>query len=119
MIEADVSCPVSVEQLGELYRAPRGAIAYMLAGTSEDLRARLAVFCYGRRHFRELAFAVADTVTETRLVQLAGTLGRVLVQQSSAGIINFDRDPSGRSRGAGESGGGLSDRWRERSHAGM
>ena len=99
MIEADASCPVPVEQLGELYRAPPGAVAYMLVGTSEDLRARLAVFCYGRRHFRDLAFAVTETVTETRLAQLAGTLGRVLVQQSRAGIVNFDREPTGRSRG--------------------
>ncbi len=98
MIEADASCPVPIDQLGELYRAPRGSVAYMLAGTSEDLRARLAVFCYGRRHFRDLAFAIAETVTEIRLAHLAGNLGQVLIQQSRAGIMNFDRDPIGYGR---------------------
>jgi hypothetical protein len=93
--EADASCPVTLTFLGELYRADPAAVATMLTAFSEDHRARLAIFCYGRAHLRNLALKIAETCDAKRLGEIAGTLGQVLAAQCRAKVRgSFGLDPS-------------------------
>lgn len=48
MTEPGGECPVSLDLLGKVYRAEPASVADMLRDVSQDRRARLALFCYGR-----------------------------------------------------------------------
>lgn len=82
--EADATCPVSLDLLGQLYKADEHGRSEILVALSEAQRARLALFCYNRAHFRELAVAIAATCDPEMLVALAGTVGEVLSVQCRA-----------------------------------
>lgn len=90
--EADPACPVSLDTLGQLYRADPAAVAGMVSYLPEDRRARLAMFCYARAHFRELGLTIAASCNETRLAELAGVLGQVLAAQCRAKVRTFGSD---------------------------
>ena len=79
--------------LGRLYHADAVSIRKMVGDMPQDQRARLAFFCYGKAHMRDLGLTIAETVDETRLAQLAGTLGEVLVAQCRAKARSFGTDP--------------------------
>ncbi len=85
--EADAACPVSLDVLGQLYRSDVHARSEMLLAVPEGQRARLALFCYNRAHFRELAVAIAATCDPEALVALAGTVGEVLSVQCRAAQV--------------------------------
>lgn len=61
---------------------------------SETQRARLALFCYSRAHFRELAVAIAATCDPEMLVALAGTAGEVLSVQCRAAQVKKSAPPA-------------------------
>lgn len=82
--EAEISCPVSPDVLGELYRAGPKAAGHLLQDVPEADLIQLALFCYGRTHLRDLGLTVAATCDPVRLTRAAGTLGEVLVAQSLA-----------------------------------
>ncbi len=80
--EAEAICPVSLDVLGQLHRLDPAEALDGLRHLSDDQRARLALFCYGRAHFRDLALTIAASCDADRLGQLAGTMGTVLASQS-------------------------------------
>ena len=82
-------CPISLEMLGELYRADAATVPEMVGNLSQDRRARLALFCYTRAHLRGLALTIAGTCDARRLGELAGTLGQVLAVQCRAKLPEF------------------------------
>ena len=86
-------CPVSEEVLGRLYRSDEAGTAEMVTGLSEHAKARLALFCYARRHMRELGLRIATQCDERILVGIAGAAGGVLYTQSRERLKNelFDR----------------------------
>ena len=91
-VETDLACPVSLDRLGELYRADPASVTDMVSYLPEDRRARLAMFCYARAHFRELGLTIAASCNERRLAELAGVLGQVLAAQCRAKVRTFGSD---------------------------
>lgn len=95
------TCPVSLELLTALYRAEPGKIGGMIADLTGQQRAQLAIYCYGRAHFRELGLAIAANCDAAALVNFAGVVGQVLSRQSRGRIQEFGFDgtkPSGMRR---------------------
>jgi hypothetical protein len=92
--EPDATCPVSLDTLGQLYRANKMSVADILRDVPEDRRARLALFCYNRSHLRDLALTVAETCDPVRLGELAGTLGQVLAAQCRSKVRSFGVEPA-------------------------
>jgi hypothetical protein len=92
-------CPVPEA----VFRQVRGAEpphALMIAGTlPQAQRARLAVFCYRKRHLHELGLMIASTCDCASLVGAAGTGGRVIFEQSRdpAKTLAQERRPTGHS----------------------
>lgn len=81
-IDADETCPVPEHVLARLRRDNDPAAA---DDFPEAVRARLAVFCNSRAHFRELGLRLARGCTERALVESAGgAAGAVLFAQSRA-----------------------------------
>ncbi len=70
--------PVSEELLGSLYRSQGQGIAEVVAAYPALQRARVAMFCYGRAHLREIGLAVAATCDEASLISVGGKAGEVL-----------------------------------------
>ena len=67
---------------GALPAQRSGAADAQRVSDDQVRRARLAVFCYGRAHLRELARVIAATCEEADLVEVAGKLGATLFRQS-------------------------------------
>jgi hypothetical protein len=88
-LEFDATCPITLDLLGELYRADPITVNARLSGFSEDQRARVALFCYSRAHLRDLALTIAAGCDAARLGELAGTLGQVLAGQCRAKVRDF------------------------------
>jgi hypothetical protein len=93
MAEPDATCPVSLDTLGQLYRANKLSVPDILRDVPEDKRARLALFCYNRSHLRDLALTIAETCDPVRLGELAGTLGQVLAAQCRSKVRSFGIEP--------------------------
>lgn len=98
--EREGICPVPLDQLGELYRRDPDGIIGMVGGMSEDARIKLAVFCYGRAHLREIGLTIAAQCSETRLTEMAGMIGQVLAVQCRAKSRSFGSE---RDRGTTQS----------------
>ena len=80
-------CPVSPEMLGRIYRAEVATLSNLVAGIPERIRARLAIFLYGRMHTRELGVRVAATCEAALLMQVGGALGESIYAQSRDGYV--------------------------------
>lgn len=87
----DLACPVPLELLGRIHRANPTLVGAMVSHLSQDTRARLAFYCYGKAHLRDAALAIAAECDEERLGQLAGTLGQVLAAQCRARVASFGK----------------------------
>jgi hypothetical protein len=74
-------CPVPDDILGGLYRSPDQSLA-AVCDLPEDQKGRLAAFCYGRAHLRDIGLAIAATCELGALVDAAGFAGRVIYAQS-------------------------------------
>ena len=92
--EADRECPVSLEVLGELYRADAETLAERLPEFTEEKRIRLALFCYSKAHLRDLALAIAASCDAEKLTEAAGTIGQVLAAQSRSKRLTFGKEPA-------------------------
>jgi hypothetical protein len=90
--EADPTCPVSLDVLGELYRADAETLAERLLTFSEEQRARLALYCYGKAHMRDMALTVAATCDPAKLEEVAGPVGRVIAAQSTGKRRSFGKE---------------------------
>jgi hypothetical protein len=87
--EPELESPVSLEILGELYKADEYDLKELLAAFPEEKRMQLALFCYGKAHLRDLALKIAASCDPARLAEVAGTIGEVLAAQSRAGKLSF------------------------------
>ncbi len=86
------ACPVPVDFLSALYRAGPNEFTAMSAGLTGPIKIELAVYCYGRAHFRDLGLAIARTCDAADLSRLAGVMGQVLFAQSRGRIAEFGRE---------------------------
>ena len=76
------SCPVAVNTLGKLHRASHKDAVEVAEALPIKQRARLAAFCYKRRHLRPLGLLVASTCDKRTLVDILGYAGESLFEQS-------------------------------------
>ena len=88
----DGDCPVPLDLLGSLYRAGAARIEDIIRPLSVSQRAELAVYCYGRAHFRELGLTIASLCDAAVLAGVAGVLGQTLATQSRGLIKDFGLD---------------------------
>lgn len=79
---ADPDCPVSLDSLGEVYRADPEDLPEILARIPATTRSKLAVYLYGKSHMHQLGLAVARACTRDDLVRVAGEIGSVVHGQS-------------------------------------
>ena len=78
----DPDCPVSLELLGQVYRADEDDLPEILDAMSTTTRARLAVYLYGKSHMHQLGLTVARACERDDLVRVAGEIGSVVFGQS-------------------------------------
>jgi len=86
------TCPVSLEFLTALYRAEPDTVGDLTRDLSGPQKVELAVYCYGRAHFRELGLTIAATCDVRALGRFAGVMGQVLSAQSRGRIQEFGLD---------------------------
>ncbi|MCJ2082202.1 hypothetical protein [Methylobacterium sp. J-090] len=79
---ADPACPVSLDLLGEVYRADADDLPELLATIAEPTRSKLAVYLYGKSHMHQLGLTVARACERDDLVRVAGEIGSVVYGQS-------------------------------------
>ena len=88
-------CPVRDELLGEMYRANEGGLPRLVESVSPDVRARLALFCYRRRHLHSLAVAIASSCNDRDLIENGGRGGSTLYALSREGSAKSSPSLSG------------------------
>ncbi|AWN36496.1 hypothetical protein [Methylobacterium radiodurans] len=71
-------CPVPPETLGLIARAEPESLDTIVEGIPEGVRARLAVYLYGRSHTHELGIRIAATCEGATLRRAAGLVGNML-----------------------------------------
>lgn len=76
------SCPVSGEFFAQLYQSSPTDAVETARDLPEAQRARLAAFCYKRRHLHALGLKIASTCGEHALELAAGAAGETLYKQS-------------------------------------
>ncbi|WP_156386647.1 hypothetical protein [Aureimonas sp. Leaf454] len=89
--------PINLETLGLLLRSTEERVHSVVRSLKPLERARLAVFCVGRCHMRQLGLTIASQCDEQSLWQVAGQLGATIYDQSHD-AENFDRGPSSQHR---------------------
>lgn len=94
--ERDAICPVPLEKLGQFHRADPEGVLELIAEMPEDARIKLAVYCYGRAHLRDIGLAIAERCSEARLGQLAGMIGEVMAVQCRAAVRTFGSESMNR-----------------------
>ena len=78
----ETSVPVSENLFGQLAQAePKDAIEIAKELPLQN-RARLAAFCYARRHLNHLGLLIASTCDRMTLKRVMGTAGEVVYKQS-------------------------------------
>ncbi len=85
-------CPISEELLGEMHQSAPGHAVDIANDLPEPQRARLAAFCYNRRHLHQLALSIASTCDKQHLEAAAGSLGGVMYHQSRSIDLSSELD---------------------------
>jgi hypothetical protein len=75
-------CPVPLELVARIIRADPTALTGLLDGIPEAIRARLAVWLYGRSHTHEIGVRIAATCKGQSLRREAGFIGDQLYEFS-------------------------------------
>lgn len=78
----DEECPISVEKLGEMYRANPNGLSELIVTVPPTVRGMLAMYCYRRAHLSSIAIAIAATCEEDDLTRFGGNAGSVLFAKS-------------------------------------
>ncbi len=78
----DPECPVSLERLGEVYRADEYDLPYILEEIPALTRAKLAAYLYGKSHMHQLGLKVARACERDDLIRAVGEIGSVIYGQS-------------------------------------
>ncbi|GEO98631.1 hypothetical protein [Methylobacterium haplocladii] len=91
--EPDVDCPVSLELLGQVYRADDYDLPYILEEIPPLLRARLAGYLYSKSHMHQLGLKVARACERDDLIRAMGEIGSVIHGQASLKPAPVTVDP--------------------------
>ena len=83
MFEDEV-CPVSVDVLGQMYRASPHGLNELIDSVPSTMRGMLAIYCYRRAHLASIALAIAATCDEDDLTRHGGNAGALLFAKSRA-----------------------------------
>jgi hypothetical protein len=78
----DEECPISVDKLGEMYRANPHGLSELIVSVPPSVRGMLAMYCYRRAHLSSMAIAIAATCDEDDLTRYGGNAGSVLFAKS-------------------------------------
>jgi hypothetical protein len=78
----DEECPISVDKLGEMYRANPHGLSELIVSVPPVVRGMLAMYCYRRAHLASIAIAIAATCEEDDLTRYGGNAGAVLFAKS-------------------------------------
>ena len=91
--QPEFECPVDLATLNRLRGAEGSEVVGSVASLAEEVRIKLALYCYNRSHLRPLGLTVASTVAPELLAKIGGTLGEVLAEQSRATGLSFGTEP--------------------------
>ncbi|GLS45027.1 hypothetical protein HCU64_01930 [Methylobacterium sp. C25] len=91
--EPDKECPVSMELLGEVYRADDYDLPYILEEIPPLTRARLAGYLYSKSHMHQLGLKVARACERDDLIRAVGEIGSVIHGQASLKPAPVVEDP--------------------------
>ncbi|MER2265830.1 hypothetical protein [Methylobacterium oxalidis] len=80
--DLDTGCPVSLDLLGQIYRADAETVPDLVGTLPERTQARLAVYLYGRSHTFALGVRIAATCDGSVLRRVAGLIGACLYDLS-------------------------------------
>lgn len=75
-------CPITDQLLGQLRQAAPPDASEIAKSLPDQQRARLATFCYNRRHLHVLGMVIASTCERQALVEAAGNTGDLIFEQS-------------------------------------
>ncbi len=75
-------CPVTEKLLGELHRSTPPDAVDIAKDLPEPQRAKLAAFCYNKRHLHALGLMIASTCERASLIAAGGSVGEMIFQQS-------------------------------------
>ena len=78
----DPECPVTMELLGQVYRADDYDLPLILEQIPAPTRARLAAYLYGKSHMHQLGLKVARACEREDLISAVGEIGSVIHGQS-------------------------------------
>ena len=76
------SCPIPEEDLGQLHQASPPEAVEIANTLPEGQRARLAAFCYNKRHLHALGLMIASTCEEQSLIDACSVSGSAIYEQS-------------------------------------
>ena len=75
-------CPITEQLFGQLHRASPPDAAEIAKALPHPQRARLATFCYYRRHLHALGLIIASTCDRNALIDAGGGAGDTIYRQS-------------------------------------
>ncbi|SFK29301.1 hypothetical protein [Methylorubrum salsuginis] len=90
----DPECPVSLELLGEVYRADDYDLPYILETIPALTRAKLATYLYGKSHMHQLGLKVARACERDDLIRAAGEIGSVIHGQAHLKAAPMAAEPT-------------------------
>ena len=76
------SCPISEELWKQVHKATPPDAAEIAKSLPEPQRARLATFCYNKRHLYALGLMIASTCDQQSLVEANSVAGDTIYRQS-------------------------------------
>ena len=90
-------CPVNEQMFGELRQASTPDATEIAKTLPSDQRARLATFCYNKRHLHALGLLIASTCDRDDLVDAGGNTGELIFEQSrnAEKVLSAERMPPG------------------------
>ncbi len=91
------ACPVNEQVFGELRQASTPDAAEIAKTLPSAQRAKLATFCYNKRHLHALGLLIASTCDRNDLVEAGGNTGELIFEQSrnAKKILSEERLPPG------------------------
>ena len=82
VIPNEDSCPITEQLFGQLSRALPPDAVEIAKALPDPQRARLATFCYYRRHLHALGLIIASTCDRNALIDAGGGAGDTIYRQS-------------------------------------
>lgn len=96
LLQTENPGPTFEDMIGKLYRSNGQGIAELVSVFPEERRARLALFCYGRAHMRDIGLAVAATCEVDSLFEVGATAGKALYALSRERVAPVGKPLTGR-----------------------